>query len=263
LESDSLDPLPAELLLSGVADFFLVSRSSLCRLKFNELKAKKESSMSLHKTLMFSMLVLLVAVLLSPAAYAQVGDGGNTCVFVFGTINGRTVTTPSVMIVVPPTSVVLGPTRVHVDSQAENILGFTLTTPGVDQTVNGTELFVPGVDETVPSFSATINNLNVDNKTCVNFGVTTPAVPIEVPASVLATPGTVVSTPEVTVNALGTSYTVDGQTITIGDQIIVIPGVNAIVPSVTVDTPNNTIAVDLNGVAAYANCLQIPFTSNN
>src|SRR5947209_4384716 len=132
------------------------------------------------RTLMVLMLLALFAAVMSPAAYAQVGAGGNTCVFVFGTIDGRTVTTPSIMIVVPPTNVALGPTRVHVDPTNQSILGFTLTTPGVDQTVNGTTLFVPGVDRTVPSFSATIDDLNVNNKTCVNFGVTTPAVPIEV-----------------------------------------------------------------------------------
>src|SRR5439155_3330966 len=147
-------------------------------------------------------LVAMVAVSMSPAAYAQVGAGGNACVFVFGTINRRTVTTPSIMIVVPPTTVVLGPTRVHVDPTTQSILGFTLTTPGVDQTVNGTSLFVPGVDRTVPSFSATIDDLNVNNKTCVNFGVTTPAVPIEIPASALQTSGAVFSTPEITINAL-------------------------------------------------------------
>ncbi|HEV2989557.1 MAG TPA: hypothetical protein VG759_14035, partial [Candidatus Angelobacter sp.] len=79
---------------------------------------------SRSKTLMSLMLLALVAMLISPAAYAQIGNGagGNTCVFVFGTIDGRTVTTPSVMIVVPPTSVVLGPTRVHVDPTSQNIL---------------------------------------------------------------------------------------------------------------------------------------------
>src|SRR5437764_3073180 len=207
-------------------------------------------------------LMALAAVLMSPAAYAQIGAGGNTCVFVFGTIDGRTVTTPSIMIVVPPTTVVLGPTRVHVDSTSQNILGFTLTTPGVDQPVNGTTLFVPGVDQTVPSFSATINDLVIDNKTCVNFGVTTPAVPIQVPATVLQTPGALVSTPEITINALGVHKTVSGYTLTIDGQVICIPGVNEVVPSVTVATPDKTIAVDLNGVAAYANALDIPFTSH-
>ena len=141
---------------------------------------------SRSKIWMSLILVAMVAVLMAPAAYAQIGAGGNTCVFVFGTLNGRTVTTPSIIIVVPPTTVVLGPTRVHVDSTSQSILGFTLTTPGVDQTVNGETLFVTGVNETVPSFSATINDLNVNSKTCVNFGVVTPAIPIEIPATVLA-----------------------------------------------------------------------------
>jgi len=208
------------------------------------------------------VMLAAMAALMVPPAHAQIGSGGNTCVFVFGTIDGRTVTTPSIMIVVPPTDVVLGPTRVHVDPASQSILGFTLTTPGADQTVNGTSLFVPGVDTTVPSFSATINDLNVDNKTCVNFGVTTPAVPIEVPATVLQTPGTVVNTPEITINALGVNKTVDGQTITVDGYIIVVPGVNEVVTSITANTPDKTIAVDLNGAAAYANALDIPFTSN-
>jgi len=214
------------------------------------------------KTLMGLMLVAMVAVLISPAAYAQIGDGGNTCVFVFGTINGRTVTTPSIPIIVPPTTVVLGPTRVHVDSTSDTILGFTLTTPGVDQTVNGTSLFVPGVDRTVPSFSATIDDLNVNSKTCVNFGVTTPAVPIEIPTTVLTTPGAVVDTPEITINTLGVHKTVSGQVIYVNGYTVVVPGKTIVVQSVTVATPDKTIGVDINGAAAYANALEIPFTSH-
>src|SRR2546427_2683817 len=120
--------------------------------------------MTSNSRIFLALLFALTSGLMPFAAYAQVGAGGNTCVFVFGTINGRTVTTPSIMIVVPPTEIVLGPTRVHVDPASQSILGFTLTTPGVDQTVNGTTLFVPGVDETVPSYSATINDLVIDNK---------------------------------------------------------------------------------------------------
>jgi hypothetical protein len=214
--------------------------------------------MTLRSKIFFTLTSLgLAAVLMSSAAYAQVGGGGNTCVFVFGTINGHSVTTPSVMILVPPTSVVLGPTRVHVDPVNQNILGFTLTTPGADQTVNGGTLFVPGADPSVPSFSATINDLNVSNKTCVNFGVTTPAVPIEVPASALQAPGAIVATPEITINALGVQKTVAGQTLTLNCQVIVIPGVNEVVPSVTAATPDQSISVDLNGIAGFARLLRI------
>ncbi len=214
------------------------------------------------KALVGFMLVTTVVLLLSPVADAQVGTGGNTCVFVFGTIDGRTVTTPSIMIVVPDQSINLGPTRVHVDPASETIVGFTIVTPGVDDTVAGNSLFVPGVDKTVPSFSATINDLNVNNKTCVNFGVTTPAVPINVPASVLATPGAVISTPEITINTLAVHKTVSGQTINVNGYTVVVPGINEVVPSITAATPDKTIAVDLNGVAAYANALDIPFTSH-
>src|SRR5437660_3546222 len=200
---------------------------------------------SRSKTLMSLMLLALVAVLMSPAAYAQTtvgnGDGENTCVFVFGTIEGRVVTTPAIPIVVPPTTVVLGPTRVHVDPATQTIQGFTLTTPGADQTVNGTTLFVPGVNKTVPSFSATIDDLSVSNKTCLNFGVTTPAIPIDIDTIILQTPGAEVNTPETTINPLGVHQTVDGQTITLYGQTIVIPGKHVVVPSRTIDTPDKTI----------------------
>jgi len=120
---------------------------------------------SRSKTLMSLMLLALVAVLMSPAAYAQTtvgnGDGENTCVFVFGTIEGRVVTTPAIPIVVPPTTVVLGPTRVHVDPATQTIQGFTLTTPGAEQTVNCTTLLVPAVHQTCPSCCVFLCHLTV------------------------------------------------------------------------------------------------------
>src|SRR5439155_1664126 len=68
--------------------------------------------MTLSSRTSLALLVVGLATVLMPCAiHAQTGGGGNTCVFVFGTINGRTVTTPSVMVVVPPTNVALGPTR--------------------------------------------------------------------------------------------------------------------------------------------------------
>ena len=212
------------------------------------------SNLRIVLTLLFGL-----ADLLAPfAAHAQLGGAGNTCVYVFGTINGQTVTTPSIMIAVPATNIVLGPTRVHVDPISLTILGFTLTTPGIDQTVNGTYLFVPGVDTTAPSFSATLDNLNVSSKTCLNFGISTPAVEIDVPATVLAAPGALVNTPEITVNALGVHKTVSGQTITIHCQTIVIPGITETVPSLTAGTPEQTIAVNLNNVLQLGPVLTIP-----
>jgi hypothetical protein len=208
------------------------------------------SLMNSSSRISLALMLLGLSVLMPAAVQAQ--GGGNTCVFVFGTINGQTVTTPSVMVVVPPTSVILGPTRVHVDPDNFTILGFTLTTPGADQTVNGTSLFVPGVDRTVPSYSATLDGLNVSNKTCLNFGVTTPAVEIDVPTSVLTVPGALVDTPEITINALGINKTVAGQTLTIDSQTIVIPGDTETVPSQTVGTPACTLAVGLNGTVLTA-----------
>ena len=217
-------------------------------------------AMTLVSRTSLALLLAGLATLWMPcAAQAQTGGGGNTCVFVFGTINGHSVTTPSVMVVVPPTNVVLGPTRVHVDPTNFTILGYTLTIPAADQTVNGTSLFVPGVDTTFPSYSATINDLNVSNKTCLNFGVVTPAVEIDVPASLLSVPGAVVDTPEITINALGVNQTVAGQIITVSCNTIVIPGVNYAVPQQTAGTPDQSIGVVLkDGKPGFAGFLGVP-----
>jgi hypothetical protein len=231
-------------------------------LQYGGIMMNEKTTMSLRSKLVLTLVRFgLAATLMSAAAYSQVGAGGNTCVFVFGTINGQSVTVPGLMILAPPTNVVLGPTRVHVDPVTQNVLGFTLTTPGADQTVDGTSLLVPGVDVTVPSFAATINDLNVSNKTCVNFGVTTPAVPIEVPASALQVPGALIDTPEITINALGTQKTVAGQVLTINCQVVVIPGITEVAPSITAGTPDKAIAVDLLNVAAAARFLEIDHTN--
>lgn len=172
---------------------------------------------------------------------------GNTCVYVLGTVEGKDVTTPSIMVIVPETLVTLGPLRVHVDGTEQNIVGYTLATPELDLSTPEKSLFVPGVEEEIPSYSLTIHDINIENKTCVSFGITTPAVPIHVPASALTVPGAVIETPEVTVNTLGGSKTVPGQVITIEGKTVVVPGIDTVVPSLTVGTPDRTIAVDING----------------
>lgn len=188
--------------------------------------------------------VLLASAVVTPALSHATG---NTCVYVFGNVEGRTVTTPSVMVLVPETLITLGPLRVHVDGTEQNIVGYHLATPELDLLTPGKELFVPAIEEEVPSYSVTIHDVDVDHRTCGSFGVTTPAVPIHIPASALAIPGAVVETPEIGINTLGVSKTVAGQVITVEDKTIVVPGVDETIPSLTVGTPDQTIAVDING----------------
>jgi hypothetical protein len=196
---------------------------------------------------------LAVASIVAASSFSHAA--GNTCAYVFGNVEGKTVTTPALVIVVPETTVNLGPLRVHVDGTQQNIVGYEVVTPEVDETTPGESLFVPAVEEEVPSLSTTIHDVSVANKTCVSFGVTTPAVPVHVPASALAIPGAVLETPEVTVNTLGVSKTVAGQVVTVEGQTVVIPGADAVVPSITVDTPEKTISVDINGALHTANIL--------
>lgn len=172
---------------------------------------------------------------------------GNTCVYVFGTIEGKTVTTPAILVPVPENSVAIDPVRVHVDSTNHEILGYSLTLPGIDFETEPKSIYTPGIKAEIPSYSITLNDLNIQNKTCVSFGVTTPAVPIHIPQSSLEAPGSVVNVPAVYLNILGEKRIVDGKVISIDGKTIVIPGVNAVIPSQTVETPDQSVSVDIFG----------------
>ncbi|HYD79673.1 MAG TPA: hypothetical protein VEC06_07685 [Paucimonas sp.] len=199
---------------------------------------------------------VIVASSLSLPAIGQAA--GNTCVYVLGNVSGYSVTTPALMVVVPETIVNLGPLRVQVDPTYQNVVGYHVATPELDAAAPGQSLYVPGLQRTIPSYSATIHDVNIAHKTCVSFGVTTPAVPVHVPASALAVPGAVVETPEITLNALGVSKTVRGKVITVAGQTIVVPGLDAVVPSVTANTPDKTIAVYFNQRVYPAKVMNLP-----
>jgi hypothetical protein len=198
----------------------------------------------------------LVASSFSLPAISQAA--GNTCVYVVGNVDGHSVTTPALMVVVPETAVNLGPLRVHVNGTNQNVVGYHITTPELEATTPGQSLYIPAVNKDVPSFTVSIHDINVANKTCVSFGVTTPAVPVHVPASALTIPGAVVDTPEITVNALGVSKTVSGKVITVEGHTIVVPGVDAVVPSMTVNTPDKTVAVVVDRRVQAAQLMNLP-----
>jgi hypothetical protein len=202
------------------------------------------------KKIVISLLAALAVFMTTATRPAQAT--GNTCVYVFGTIAGRTVTTPGVLVPIPDTSIALDPGLVHVDETTQEILGYSLRLPGLGLEPEDRELYVPGVDGWIPSFTVRLNDLNLSQKTCVSFGVTTPAIPVHIPASALTIPGVVFDTPAIRMNVLGQQRTVGGQVIVYDGRTIVIPGVNTVVPPQTIETPDATIIADINGTLRAA-----------
>lgn len=182
---------------------------------------------------------------------------GNTCVYVFGTINGQTVTTPAVMVLVPESEILVDPIRVHVDPTDQTIVGYTVKIPGIDQGTEEQYLYVPGVSQTLlPALQTSIDDLEIDENVCVSYGVTTPAVPIYIPESALQVPGAVAEVGAIYMNIAGqVDHVVDGHIITFEGNSIIVPGVNTVVPEIPVETPDATVAVDINGMLWIADYL--------
>lgn len=182
---------------------------------------------------------------------------GNTCVYVLGTIDGQTVTTPALMVLVPESDILVDPIRVHVDPTTQEILGYTLKTPGIDQGTEEQYLYVPGVSQLLlPALSTSIDDLVIDENYCVSYGVTTPAVPIYIPESALEVPGAVAEVGAIYMNIAGqVDHVVDGHIITFDGHSIIVPGVNTVVPPVPVETPDATVTVDINGALQTAHYL--------
>lgn len=205
-------------------------------------------------TLLLSAATALMALVGLPRAASA---AGNTCVYVFGTINGYTVTTPAVLVIVPESEIVVDPVRVHVDPTTQDILGYSLKVPGVDQGTEEQLLYVPGVSQQLlPALEASIDDLVIDESFCVSYGVTTPAVPIYIPESALEVPGGFVEVPAIYLNLVGqVERIVDGHIISFDGNTLIVPGLNTVVPPVTVETPDATVAVDLDGALWIADYL--------
>ncbi|MGM7722128.1 hypothetical protein [Metabacillus sp. Hm71] len=180
---------------------------------------------------------------------------GNTCLYVLGTVEGKTVTTPAVLVTVPENGVAVNPVQVHVDPANHKILGYSLSTSGLDENTEPQSIYVPGNSKEIPSYSVTLEDLNIENKTCVSFGVTTPAIPIYIPESTLQIPGIIADVPSVTLNILGEKRVVNGQVFSIEGKTIVVPGVTEVVPSQTVETPDQSVTVNINGQLTSAHYL--------
>lgn len=172
-------------------------------------------------------------------------EAGNVCAYVTGSAGGQTITTPSIAVIVPDSSVTTDPIRVHVDETEQSILGYSVRTPGVDHEIAGKNLFVPGPGVGIPSFKRTLLELGVEHGYCLAAGVTTPAVPIHIPASMLETPDTSVDVPAITVTYLGQQTTLPGRTLFLEGRQIILPGADATVPPITVETPEKSVTVEL------------------
>jgi hypothetical protein len=176
-------------------------------------------------------------------------DTGSVCAFVIATVGGQSITTPSVVVIVPDASVTTDPIHVHVDPTTQTILGYSLETPGVDHDVAGQNLFVTGPTANIPSFTATLPIVDAEHQTCAAASVATPAVPIIVPESDLQIPGVSANVPAITVTFSNEQVTTPGKTLTLPGRTIVIPEVTATVPPITVSTPEKSVSVTVDATA--------------
>jgi hypothetical protein len=178
---------------------------------------------------------------------------------VFGSVNSQTVATPAVVVVVPDTTFANQPIRVHLDTIQQTILGYSVRTWDVNYGVEGQSVFVPGISQGVGTVYATLPAVPVDSKVnCVNFGVTTPAVPVYIPGSALTVPAAATNTPNIQMTILGHPVTAPGQVISAGGQTVVIPNMAQAVPGVPVGTPNQSIVVNINGTVQQAEYIAPP-----
>ena len=179
-----------------------------------------------------------------------------TCAYVIGQVNGKTVATPAVPIVVSGSDALAQPVVVHVDETTQNIIGYSVTAPGANGGTNGSPVFVPGVSQYVPSFSVNIPTLPLTTTRCVDFnGASVPAVPVKIPASTLQIPGVVANIGGAIFNVVGNPFAAPGQVINFDGKTVFIPEMNAATPALTAGTPAKSITLDLNNPASSAKYL--------
>ena len=183
---------------------------------------------------------------LSTLAVAGSAHAGNTCAYVMGTISGKLVATPAVLLTTPSIGAAITPARVVVDESTQQILGYRLSLPGEDLLLPEKGIFIPGQRWLINTYAATLAAIGLGSYTCVNLGVTTPAIPIYVPASQLEIPGVSTDVPAITLNIGDKEVTVPGRTISIPGHTIVVPEIDETIPPIHVQTPEQTITVLFN-----------------
>ncbi|HEX2568604.1 MAG TPA: hypothetical protein VH877_03525 [Polyangia bacterium] len=187
---------------------------------------------------------LSTLIALSTLAIAGSAHAGDTCAYVMGTINSKLVATPAVLVTTPDVSAAVSPARVVVDQSTQQILGYRLSLPGEDVILPENGIFVPGQSWLINTYAASLAAIGLGNYTCVNLGVTTPAVPIFVPASYLQVPGVASDVPGVTLNIGNKQVTVPGRTVSLPSHTVVIPQIDETVAPIHVETPNQTVAIE-------------------
>lgn len=191
-------------------------------------------------------------ILVGAAAVASLAPGmalaGKTCAYVIGQVDGKTVTTPVVPIVVPASDALTEPVRVHLDETAQNIIGYSLAIPGLDAGTEGTPLFsIPAINETIPSFSLNIPTLDLTRYRCVDAaGVTVPAVPYYVPGSAFTVPGGFIDVGAIFFNLTGKQFTIPGKLLTFDGKQLIIPTQSGSTPSTPITTPDQSVTINLN-----------------
>lgn len=192
-------------------------------------------------------LTLLRAATLLVATIPALAWAEPICAYVTGMVGGQSFTTPAILIYVPDSSAEVQPVRVHVDPTNQTILGYSLRVPGADYETNKKTVFVPGVNQTIQPIVATIPQLGIQYFTCLDAGVSTPAIPVYVPASVLTTPGATIETPRIELNVIGNPITTCGHVIPLPSKTVVIPEQSATVPGVSAETPGETLVFEIDG----------------
>lgn len=181
---------------------------------------------------------------LSTLAIAGSAHAGDTCAYVMGTISGKIVATPAVLVTTPDIGAAISPARVIVDSSTQQILGYRLSLPGEDILLPEQGIFVPGQRWLINTYAKTLAAIGLGSYTCVNLGVTTPAVPIFVPASYLEVPGVSTDVPGITLNLGSKQVTVLGRTVALPGHTVVVPEIDETVPPIHVETPDETVAIE-------------------
>ena len=173
-----------------------------------------------------------------------------TCAYVVGVVDNVTVATPAVIIPVPDSSADIQPVRVHLDATEQNVIGYSVRTPGVDEGTNPQRVFIPGTEVVINPVVLTTPALPISAYRCVNQTVSTPAVPVYIPASMFTTPGAAVQVPLIELNILGRPVSTQGMVLSLPSKSVVIPDFSTAVPSVSATTPEKTIGVTFSTGAA-------------
>ncbi|MBM7116083.1 hypothetical protein [Archangium primigenium] len=176
-------------------------------------------------------------------------DGANgLCVYVLGNVEGQTVTTPAIPIVLPASSLLTQPVRVHLDETTQNILGYSLRLPGLDLGALGLPLFsIPAINETIPSFTVNLPDLNYQRHYCVDVsGATVPAIPYHIPASAILLPGGFADVGGLVFNIAGQEWEVPGKVLRFDGKQIIFPEQTGTTPAIPLNLPDMSVTFTLN-----------------